>query len=172
MAFDFTKYISSYKDFPKKGILFRDISPLIEDPTAFRAAINRIAEFAKKERADVIVAPEARGFIVGSPVAYKLGIGFVPARKKGKLPTDTVSASYGLEYGKSTLYLEKGAVKPGERVVIVDDLLATGGTYAATAKLVQQLKGKVVGAGFIIELAALKGRKKVHNADVLSLVKY
>ncbi|QBP17938.1 adenine phosphoribosyltransferase [Acetilactobacillus jinshanensis] len=172
MAVDLTKYISSYKDFPKKGILFRDISPLIENPDAFREATNRLAAFAKKEHANLIAAPEARGFIVGSPVAYKLGIGFVPARKKGKLPTATVSASYGLEYGKSTLYMEKKAIKPGDRVVILDDLLATGGTYSATAKLVKQLKGNVVGAGFIIELSALKGRNKIGDVDTMSLIKY
>ena len=172
MAFNFAKYISTYQDFPKKGIQFRDISPLIKNGKVFRIVINRIASFVKHERADLIVAPEARGFIVGSPVAYKLGIGFVPARKQGKLPSSTVSASYGLEYGKSTLYMEKSAIQPGQRVVITDDLMATGGTYAATANLVHQLGGKVVGAAFIVELTGLHGRRKLKGEDVLSLIQY
>ncbi len=172
MAFDFSKYIDSYPDFPEKGILYRDISPLIEDGEAYQKAIDKIAEFAKSKKVDVIVGPEARGFIVGCPVAYKLGIGFSPARKKHKLPGEIISASYGLEYGKSTLCLRKNAIKPGQRVLVVDDLLATGGTIGATINLVERLGGKVVGTAFIIELEALKGREKIAKYDNLTLVKY
>ncbi|GLB46970.1 adenine phosphoribosyltransferase [Philodulcilactobacillus myokoensis] len=172
MAFNFDKYIATYPDFPKKGILFRDITPLTENGNAFRQTVNKIADFVKSKNADLVVAPEARGFIIGCPVAYKLGIGFSPARKEGKLPGKKVSASYGLEYGKSTLYMNQSAVKPGQKVVVIDDLLATGGTIGATIKMVKELGGKVVGAAFIIELSELNGRNKMNDCDVLSLVKY
>jgi adenine phosphoribosyltransferase len=172
MALDLHNYVSSYENFPEPGVIFRDISPLMEDGTAYNQATDEIVKYAKDKKVDLIVGPEARGFIVGCPVAYELGIGFVPARKKGKLPGETVSASYGLEYGQSSLYLHADAVKPGQRVLITDDLLATGGTIEATIKLVEQLGGIVVGAAFIIEIADLKGREKINNYDILSLLKY
>lgn len=172
MALDLHDYIASYEDFPEPGVLFRDISPLMEDGQAYHQATDEIVKYAKEKKVDLIVGPEARGFIVGCPVAYDLGIGFVPARKRGKLPGKTVSASYGLEYGKSSLYLHSDAVKPGQRVLITDDLLATGGTIEATIKLVEQLGGIVVGAAFIVEIEALKGREKIKDYDILSLLKY
>lgn len=176
MALDFSKSISSYKDFPKKGIIFRDFLPSIKDGKVFHDMIDTLADFAKQQKADVIVGPESRGFLLGTPMAYKLGLGFVPAQKPGKLPGQTISATYGLEYGKDTLYMEKGAIKPGQRVVLVDDLIATGGTADATIKLVQKLGGKVVGAAFVIELDALHGRDKlkqnIKDLQIKTLVHY
>lgn len=172
MALDLHDYIASIPDFPEKGVIFRDISPLMGNGEAFREATNQIIDFAKEKKVEMVVGPEARGFIVGCPVAYALGVGFAPARKKGKLPTETDKASYGLEYGKSSLYLEKSAIKPGQRVLITDDLLATGGTIAATIKLVEQLGGVVVGTAFLIELKDLHGREKIRDYDMLSLMEY
>ncbi|MEE6725421.1 adenine phosphoribosyltransferase [Pediococcus acidilactici] len=172
MVLDLHDYIASIPDFPEKGVIFRDISPLMGNGEAFREATNQIIDFAKEKKVEMVVGPEARGFIVGCPVAYALGVGFAPARKKGKLPTETVKASYGLEYGKSALYLEKTSIKPGQRVLITDDLLATGGTIAATIKLVEQLGGIVVGAAFLIELKDLHGREKIKDYDMLSLMEY
>lgn len=165
-------YIASIPDFPEKGIIFRDISPLMADGDAYREATKRIAEYAKEKEVDMVVGPEARGFIVGCPVAYELGIGFAPARKKGKLPRETVEVSYGLEYGSDVLALHKDAIKPGQKVLICDDLLATGGTIAATIELVESLGGIVVGAAFLIELEALKGRNKIEGYDILALMEY
>ncbi|MHA8109965.1 adenine phosphoribosyltransferase [Lactobacillaceae bacterium Melli_B4] len=172
MALDLNDYIATYHDFPEKGILFRDISPLLEDGKAYKQATDEIVKYAREKKVDMIVGPEARGFIVGCPVAYDMGIGFAPARKKGKLPGKTVEASYGLEYGKSSLYLHEGAVKPGQRVLVTDDLLATGGTIGATIELVEDLGGTVVGTAFLIELAELHGRDKIKGYDILSLLKY
>lgn len=165
-------YIASIPDFPEKGIIFRDISPLMADGDAYREATKRIAEYAKEKEVDMVVGPEARGFIVGCPVAYELGIGFAPARKKGKLPRETVEVSYGLEYGKDVLALHKDAIKPGQKVLICDDLLATGGTIAATIELVESLGGIVVGAAFLIELEELKGRSKIEGYDILALMEF
>lgn len=172
MSFDFKKYVASVPDYPEKGIVFRDISPLMADGEAYRAATAEIVKFAKDKGVDMIVGPEARGFIVGCPVANELGLGFAPARKKGKLPRETVYSEYDLEYGSSTLYMHKDAVKPGQRVLVCDDLLATGGTIQATIDLVEQLGGVVAGCAFFIELEDLKGRDKVKDYDIFALMKY
>lgn len=160
------------EDFPKKGISFKDITTLISDGEALREAINQIAEHLKDKQIDLIVGPEARGFIFGVPVAYVLGIGFIPVRKPGKLPGETISVNYDLEYGEDQLQIHKDAIKPGQRVAIVDDLLATGGTVEGVAKLVEQAGGEVVSLDFAIELTELNGRDKLKKYDVLSLVQY
>lgn len=172
MATDFTKYIASVPDYPEKGIMFRDISPLMADGEAFHAATDEIVAYAKGKGVEMVVGPEARGFIVGCPVAYQMGIGFAPARKQGKLPRPTVKASYDLEYGTSALYLHKDAIKPGQKVLVTDDLLATGGTIGATIQLVEDLGGIVVGTAFLIELKELHGRDKLKGYDVFSLMTY
>lgn len=172
MTFDFKKYIASVQDFPNKGIVFRDITPLLQNPTAYQTATHAMAEYAKKRGADVIVGPEARGFIVGCPVAYELGIGFVPARKPHKLPREVERASYDLEYGSNSLEMHKDALHPGQKVVVCDDLLATAGTLRAVKRLVTNLGAELVGAAFYIELPDLKGREKLPGLDVYSLVKY
>lgn len=169
---DLKEYIADIPDFPEEGVIFRDISPLMADGEAYRYATNQIVDYAKSKGAQMIVGPEARGFIVGCPVAVEMGIGFAPARKKGKLPRDVVEVDYGLEYGESTLQLHKDAIKPGQRVIIVDDLLATGGTIAATIQLVEKLGGIVVGTAFIIELLDLKGREKIRDHEIFTLVQY
>ncbi len=172
MALDLRKYVASIPDYPEKGIIFRDISPLLADGPAFREATDQIVKFAKDKGVEMIVGPEARGFIVGGPVAYELGVGFAPARKKGKLPRETVKAEYSLEYGTSALYMHKDAVKPGQRVLVTDDLLATGGTISATIDLVEQLGGVVVGCAFLIELTQLKGRERIKGYDTLALMDF
>ncbi|MBU3851174.1 MAG: adenine phosphoribosyltransferase [Candidatus Paralactobacillus gallistercoris] len=172
MAINFRDYIATVPDFPEKGVMFRDISPLMADGKAYAAATDKIVDFAKDKNVDMIVGPEARGFIVGCPVAYKLGVGFAPARKKGKLPRPTVSETYDLEYGQATLSMHDDAIKPGQRVLVTDDLLATGGTIAATIKLVEDLGGIVVGTAFIIELKDLHGRDKIKDYDVFTLLEY
>ncbi|SDJ70459.1 adenine phosphoribosyltransferase [Alkalibacterium thalassium] len=169
---DFKQYIADVPDFPEEGIVFRDISPLMADGEAYREATRQIVEYAKGKGVEMIVGPEARGFIVGCPVANELGIGFAPCRKKGKLPRETVEVSYGLEYGNDILQLHKDAIKPGQKVLITDDLLATGGTIAATIELVEKLGGEVVGAAFFIELADLKGRDKIEGYDIFKLMTY
>ncbi|KRL94691.1 adenine phosphoribosyltransferase [Levilactobacillus hammesii] len=172
MATDFSKYIASVPDYPEKGIMFRDISPLMADGEAFHAATDEIVAYAKDKGVEMVVGPEARGFIVGCPVAYQMGIGFAPARKEGKLPRPTVKASYDLEYGTSALYLHKDAIKPGQKVLVTDDLLATGGTIGATIQLVEDLGGIVVGTAFLIELKDLHGRDKLKGYDIFSLMTY
>lgn len=169
---DFKQYIADVKDFPTEGIVFRDISPLMADGEAFQEAILQIVQYAKDKEVDMVVGPEARGFIVGCPVAYELGIGFAPCRKKGKLPRETVEATYGLEYGEDSLQLHKDAIKPGQKVLVCDDLLATGGTIAATIELVEKLGGEVVGTAFFIELKDLKGREKIKGYDICTLMDY
>ena len=169
---DLKKYIARVPDFPEKGIIFRDISPLMADGEAYRYATKQIVEYAKDKEVEMIVGPEARGFIVGCPVAYQLGIGFAPCRKKGKLPRETVEVNYGLEYGTDILELHKDAIRPGQRVLVCDDLLATGGTIAATIELIEKLGGVVVGTAFFIELADLKGRDKIKGYDMISLMTY
>lgn len=165
-------YVVSIPDFPKEGILFRDVSPILADGKAYAYATQQLAEYAMQKQADIIVGPEARGFLVGCPVANQLGIGFVPVRKKGKLPGETVEVSYELEYGQATLQMQKSAIKSGQRVVICDDLLATGGTIKATIDLIEALGGEVVGIAFYIELEALKGKDKFIDYDVKSLMVY
>lgn len=172
MALDLYKYVASIPDYPEKGIIFRDILPLMADGEAFKQATDEITAFARKRQVDMVVGPEARGFIVGCPVAYELGVGFAPARKKGKLPRATVSASYQLEYGEATLQMENDSVKPGQRVLVVDDLLATGGTIGATVDMVEQMGGKVVGAAFLIELKELEGRKHLRGIDTKTLMEF
>lgn len=169
---DYKKYIANIPDFPQKGIIFRDITPLMQDGQVFRSVIADLAAYAERQKAEVIVGPESRGFLFGAPVAEKLGIGFVPVRKPGKLPRKSITASYSLEYGENTLCLHEDALKPGARVVIIDDLIATGGTTKATAELVERLGGIVVGIAFVIELPDCKGRETLKNYDVMSLVSF
>lgn len=169
---DFHNWIREIPDFPQKGILFRDITPLLEDGQAYRAAIDELAMFSKDHHADLIVGPEARGYVVGAPLAYALGAGFIPVRKKGKLPGKTISVSYGLEYGTDVLEIHEDAIKKGQRVIVADDLLATGGTMSATIELVQKLGGEVVGAAFFIELKELNGRQRMGDIPVCTLVSY
>jgi adenine phosphoribosyltransferase len=169
---DLKKYIADIKDFPIPGILFRDITPLMNDGAAFAYASQQMIKFAKDHNAEVIVGPESRGFIFGCPVAYALNIGFVPVRKPNKLPRETIEVAYDLEYGKNTLCMHSDAIRPGQRVLVVDDLLATGGTIEATIELVKKLGGIVVGCAFLIELEDLKGRDKIKDCDILTLLKY
>lgn len=169
---NYEDYIAAVEDFPEEGVTFRDITPLMADGPAFRSALKEISEFARNKKVDVVVGPEARGFIVGCPVAYELEVGFIPARKKGKLPRETETIDYGLEYGKSTLQIHKDAIKPGQRVLIVDDLLATGGTIKATIDLVESFGAEVVGAAFLIELEEFAAREKINAYDVFTLLKY
>ena len=165
-------YIASIPDFPKQGILFRDMTPLLADGEALRYTIDKLAEFAASCGATVIAGPEARGFIFGTPVAYKLNIGFVPVRKPGKLPRKTVEFKYDLEYGTNTLCIHEDAIKKGQKVVIIDDLLATGGTVEAAVKLIEKLGGTVVGLAFLMELDDLNGREKLKGYKVESLLHY
>lgn len=172
MVNNFEKHIASVKDFPNEGIIFRDITPILQDGKLFREATHELATYAKKKGADVIVGPEARGFIVGCPVATELGIGFVPARKPHKLPREVERASYDLEYGSNSLEMHKDALKPGQRVVICDDLLATAGTLRACKQLIENLGSELVGAAFYVELPDLKGKEKLPGLDVYSLVQF
>lgn len=164
--------IASIPDYPIEGVLFRDITPLMNDGEAFRKAVNLMIDFAKEMEAEVVVGPESRGFIFGCPVAYDMGIGFVPVRKPGKLPRETVAYSYDLEYGSNELHIHADAIKPGQKVIIIDDLLATGGTVEATVKLVESIGGVVVGCAFLIELLDLKGREKLGDLPILSILSY
>ena len=165
-------YVASIPDYPKPGVIFRDISPLMADGTAYREAPKQIVDYAKEKAIDMVVGPEARGFIVGCPVAFELGVGFAPVRKPGKLPRETISVSYELEYGTDTLTLHADAIKPGQRVLVCDDLLATGGTVKATIELIEKLGGIVVGCAFLIELEDLNGREKIKDYDILTLMDY
>ena len=169
---EFKKFVVTVPNFPKEGIMFRDITPILADPEGFKAATEAFVEYAKARGANFIVGPEARGFIFGIPVAYELGAGFAPVRKPGKLPREVVSASYSLEYGTGTLCMHKDAIKKGAKVVIIDDLLATGGTMEACAKLVEALGAEVVGMACCIELTDLKGRQLLNKYDVFSLMQY
>ena len=169
---NFKDYVTTVPNFPKDGIMFRDITPLIRDGKAFNACIDDIAEYGYRFNANVVIGPEARGFIFGCPVAYKLGLGFSPVRKPGKLPREVIKEEYSLEYGSNTLCLLADAVKNGDRVLIVDDLLATGGTVKASIELVERLGGKVVGIACPIELPALKGRDLLKGYDVFTLMSY
>ncbi|AFM01323.1 MULTISPECIES: adenine phosphoribosyltransferase [Desulfitobacterium] len=171
-ALDFSEYIRVIDDFPKPGISFKDITTLLKDGEAYRAAVDAIIEKVRECKPDIIVGPEARGFLLGAPVAYALGIGFVPVRKPGKLPGETVGETYELEYGSDTLEVHADAIQPGQRVVIVDDLLATGGTISATARLLEKTGAQVVGMSFLIELGFLEGRKKLEGYKIFSLIKY
>ncbi len=169
---NYKDYIADIPDFPQEGVLFRDITPLMADGEAFHQACDEMIAFARKVGAEVIVGPESRGFIFGCPVAYELGIGFIPVRKPGKLPRETVSVSYDLEYGSNELHVHKDSIKKGQKVLIIDDLLATGGTVDATIQIVQELGGEVVGCGFLIELEGLQGREHLKDYEVFSLMSY
>ncbi|HLQ83473.1 MAG TPA: adenine phosphoribosyltransferase [Pseudogracilibacillus sp.] len=169
---NFKEHIKIVQNWPKEGVEFKDITPLMANGKAYKAAINEIIEYAKDKEADIIVGPEARGFIIGCPVAYALETGFAPVRKPNKLPREVIEVDYGLEYGNNTLTIHKDAVKPGQKVLITDDLLATGGTIEATIQLVEKLGGIVVGCAFLIELGYLNGVNKLEGYDVLSLMKY
>lgn len=164
--------IRDIPDFPKPGIIFKDITPVLQNPEAFAEIIDGMADYALSKKADVVVGVESRGFVLGSPVALKLGKGFVPVRKVGKLPHETIQCEYALEYGTSVVEIHKDAITPGQRVLIVDDLLATGGTAAASVKLVEELGGQVAGIVFLIELAFLNGREKLPGYDVKSFITY
>jgi adenine phosphoribosyltransferase len=164
--------IRDVQDFPQEGVLFKDITPLLADPIAFSTVIDLLVVHFGRGSVDKVVGIEARGFIIASPVAYHFGAGFVPVRKKDKLPWQTESAEYALEYGTATLEIHTDGVRPGERVLIVDDVLATGGTAQATAGLVERVGGKVVGLAFLIELGFLSGRKRLEGYDLFTLIDY
>ena len=166
------KSIRNIPDFPKPGILFRDVTTLIKNKTAFKKSVDLLAKKYKGKKFDKVVGVEARGFIFGAAVAHKIGAGFVPVRKKGKLPFKTISTNYQLEYGADTLEIHQDAIGAGEKVLIIDDLLATGGTVEAVIQLVKQLGGKVAGIGFVIELIDLKGKDKFKEYSTYSLVKF
>ncbi len=173
MTNELASYIRDVPDFPKKGILFKDITTLLKDRDAFRAAIDQLTAAFRADNVDVVVGMESRGFIFGAPLAYNLGAGFVPVRKLGKLPAETLRVEYALEYGTNTLEIHKDAIEPGQRVLIVDDLLATGGTVAATIELVRRLGGEVVGLGFLVELLFLNGRRYLgDDYRLVTLVQY
>jgi len=165
-------YVTAIPDFPKEGILFRDITTVIEDPRGFKMAIDGLIALLKGLDFDLILGSESRGFVFGAPVAYAMGKGFVLVRKKGKLPRKTISESYELEYGEATLEMHVDSIKKGQKVVIIDDLIATGGTTAAVIKMVERLGGKVVKICFVMELAGLKGREALKGYDVDSLIIY
>lgn len=169
---DFKDYIRVIPDFPQRGISFKDITTLLNDGEKYRLAIDELRKLVSDLKIDLIAGPEARGFVVGAPLAYALGVGFVPIRKKGKLPYDTIEVKYNLEYGTDVLAMHSDAVKPGQNVLIADDLLATGGTISTSVELVRQLGGNVVGTAFLIELGELNGRAKLPGIDVYSLVHY
>ena len=169
---DLRDEIRSVPDFPKKGIVFRDITTLLKNPAAFAASIDRLAEHYRGARVDKVVSSEARGFILGAPLAYRLGAGFVPARKPGKLPATTAREEYALEYGSDAMEIHVDAISPGDHVLVHDDLLATGGTVRATCTLVERLGGTIIGVSFLIELTFLHARDRLANYEVFSLVSY
>jgi len=169
---DLEKYIRNIPDFPKPGILFRDVTTLIQEGKAFKASVDALVKKYKGKKIDKVAAVEARGFVFGAAVAYRLGVGFVPVRKKGKLPFKTHSVTYSLEYGTDTLEIHQDAINKGERVLVIDDLLATGGTVKGVTELVEGLGGKIISIAFIIELFDLNGRDKLKGYDVYSLIKF
>jgi adenine phosphoribosyltransferase len=164
--------IREIPDFPKPGILFYDITTLLKDPASFEAVIDRMADAVKDDRIDVVVGMESRGFIFAAPLAYKLKAGFVPVRKLGKLPAETIEVEYDLEYGTATLEVHRDAISDGQRVLLVDDLLATGGTVLGTIELVRQLGGQIAGLSFMVELSALHGRDKLTDYQIHTLLTY
>ena len=171
-ADDLRANIREVPDFPKPGILFYDITTLLKDRQAFKEAVDLLVAPYRDQRIDVVVGMESRGFIFSAPMAYTLGVGFVPVRKLGKLPAETVSVEYALEYGTNTLEVHRDAITPGQRVLIVDDLLATGGTVNGTIDLVRRLGGEVVSLAFLVELRFLKGRERLRGYDVHSIIQY
>ena len=166
------KYVRSIPDFPEPGIIFRDITSVLQDADGLQMAIDEMQALIDPDKVDVIAGTESRGFIFGAPLAYEFGKGFVPVRKKGKLPCETVCAKYDLEYGSAEIEMHKDSIKPGQKVAIVDDLIATGGTVEAAIKLVEELGGEVVKVVFLMELAGLKGRERLAGYDVASVIKY
>jgi len=171
-ADDLRAKIREVPDFPKPGILFYDITTLLKDPDAFREVIDQMADQVKDSAVDLVVGMESRGFIFSAPLAYQLHAGFVPVRKLGKLPAETIEVEYDLEYGKATLEIHKDAIEPGQRVLIVDDLLATGGTVQGTIELVQRLGGEIAGLSFMVELTGLHGREKLGDFQIHALLTY
>lgn len=169
---DYKLYIANVPDFPIKNVLFRDITPLMANGEVFASACQEIINFAKEKQADIVAGPESRGFIFGCPVAASLKIGFIPIRKPNKLPREVITQTYDLEYGTNTLCMHKDAITPGMRVIIIDDLLATGGTIKAAIELVEKSGGIVVGLAFLIELTDLKGRELLDGYEVFTLIKY
>jgi adenine phosphoribosyltransferase len=169
---DLASTIRSVPDFPIEGILFYDITTLLRNPAALKESVDQLGDHYRETGVDVVVGMESRGFIFGMPLAYNLGVGFVPVRKPGKLPAATAAESYALEYGTNTLEIHVDAIEPGQKVLIVDDLLATGGTAKATCNLVEKLGGNIVGLAFVIELNFLNGRDKLQDYDVFSLLRY
>lgn len=169
---NFKEHVRVIEDYPQPGISFKDITTLLKNGAVYREVINELASRLKGREIDLIAGPEARGFVIGAPLAVALGVGFVPIRKSGKLPGETIEADYALEYGKDKLAMHKDAIQPGQKVLIADDLLATGGTIATSVNLVRQLGGEVVGAAFLIELTDLNGRDKLGGIDVMTLVSY
>lgn len=171
---DLTKYVASIKDFPEEGILFRDVTPLMQDKDAYAYAIDEFAKWANNlsGKVDLVAGPEARGFLFGCPVAYKLNAGFIPVRKPGKLPRETISEEYTLEYGTNNVSIHADSIQPGQNVIIVDDLLATGGTVEATIKLIEKIGGNILGIAFLIELESLQGIEKLKGYNVYSVLKY
>lgn len=166
------KYIRSIPDFPEAGVIFRDVTSVLQDADGLHEAIDAMQELIGDEKVDVIAGTESRGFIFGMPIAYNLHKPFVLIRKKGKLPCETISEEYDLEYGTAEIEMHKDAVKPGQKVVLVDDLIATGGTVEAAIKMIERLGGEVVKVVFLIELAGLKGRERLKNYDVKSVIRY
>jgi adenine phosphoribosyltransferase len=172
MDMNLTELIRDVPDFPVPGILFRDITTLLKEGPAFQNVIDRLCDQLSTVKVDRVVAIESRGFIFGAPIAYKLGVGFVPVRKLGKLPADTITAEYDLEYGTNTVEMHRDAIKPGESIVIVDDLLATGGTTRATIELVEQLGGEISALAFLIELTELGAREYLDEYKIITLIRY
>lgn len=166
------EYVRSIPDFPEEGIIFRDVTSVLQDAEGLHLAIDLMQEKIKDKEFDVIVGPESRGFIFGVPIAYNLRKPFVPVRKKGKLPCETVQMEYDLEYGSAVIEMHKDSIKPGQKVVIVDDLMATGGTIEAIVKLIKELGGEVVGTVFLMELAGLNGRSRLEGVDIQSVICY
>lgn len=169
---DLTKYIRDIPDFPKPGILFRDISPLLASPEALTETTHRIADHYRNAKIDKIAAIEARGFLFGVPLAMELNVGIIPVRKPGKLPGETISYSYELEYGSDALEIQSDAIKPGDRILVIDDLLATGGTVDACCKLIEQVGGTIAGCAFVIELSSLGGVERLTDYHPMSLLSY
>ena len=169
---DFSKYCRDIPDFPKKGIIFRDISGLLKNGPVFKRAIDEIARHYSLQKIDTVISIEARGFLIGSALAYSLGSGLVPVRKKGKLPWQVYRKAYNLEYGQDQLEIHQDAIESGKNVLIVDDVIATGGTIEAVVELVKEMKGNIIGAAFLIELTELKGKEKLKGIPIFSLIKY
>ena len=169
---DFSKYVRDIPDFPKKGIIFRDITGLLKNGPVFKQLIDEMARHYHGQKLDAVVCMEARGFLIGSALAYRLGCGLIPVRKKGKLPWRVYRKSYDLEYGQDHLEVHQDGIEPGQNVLIVDDVIATGGTVGAVIELIKEMKGNIIGAAFLIELTGLKGKDKLKDIPVLSLIKY